>query len=60
MAIWAESERGKPRDADRFEDDDFPPHSAKGAGRPLIVLATVVLVALAVWGVVLVSGWFMR
>lgn len=47
MAFQADIDR---RRATYVEDDDeFPAHSARGAGRPLLVLAAVVALALVAW-----------
>jgi hypothetical protein len=40
-------------------DDEFPAHSARGAGRPLLVLAAVVALALVAWLVFTFSYRFM-
>ena len=59
MAVQADGDRAGLKIIEKGEDGDFPAHTAKGAGRPLMLLAVVVLLALAAWMVFMVSHWVM-
>ena len=58
MALQADIDRRK---AAYIEDEEveFPDHTARGAGRPLLVLAAVVAVVLVAWIVFTFSYRFM-
>jgi hypothetical protein len=59
MAVQADGNRAGFKTNVKNEDEDFPAHTARGAGRPLMLLAAVVVLALVAWLVFMVSHWFM-
>jgi hypothetical protein len=58
MAFQADIDRRRTTYVE-YDDDEFPAHSARGAGRPLLVLAAVVALALVAWVVFTFSYRFM-